>query len=156
MNSVHQFELTDIDGKPMPLSQFKGKKLLIVNTASQCGYTPQYEGLQKLADTYEDKVQVLGIPCNDFGGQEPDTEAEIKEFCSINFGIKFPMSSKQVILGEDKSPLYAWLTQASQNGVMDSEVKWNFTKYLVDEEGRLMKQFLYKTDPLSEEVTSSL
>ena len=137
--SFHSFVVTDIDGNEFPLSKLKGKKVMVVNTASKCGFTPQYEDLQALYDKYKDKnFVIIGFPANNFMGQEPGTNQEIKEFCTTRFSVSFPMMAKISVKGNDTHPLYQWLTQKSMNGVMDSEVKWNFQKYLIDENGKLV------------------
>ncbi len=153
--SIYDYQATDIDGNTIDFAKFKGKKLLIVNTASECGYTPQYEELEKLYEQYKEKdFVIIGFPCNDFGAQEPGTEKEIAAFCQKNYGVSFPMMSKISVKGSDKHPLYQFLTQKELNGVEDSEVKWNFHKFLVDEKGRLVKNLPSKTSPLSKEITS--
>lgn len=154
--SVHQFELKDINGNTLKLSGFKGKKLLLVNTASECGYTPQYGQLEELHKQFSNRLAVVGIPCNDFGGQEPRNEKELKEFCTLNYGVTFPLTSKISILGNESHPLYKFLTTKSLNGFSDSEVKWNFQKYLCDDEGKLIAVFPHNMDPLSEEILKAI
>jgi glutathione peroxidase len=150
-SSVHEFTLDSIDGKPAPLSQYKGKVLLIVNVASKCGYTPQYTGLEALYEKYKDKgVVVLGFPANDFGLQEPGTNEEIKDFCSRTYSVKFPLYSKISVKGDTKAPLYQYLT--AEGG----EVKWNFTKFLVGKDGKVIKKFDSKVTPDSAELTSAI
>lgn len=140
--SLHTLKAETIDGEWIELSAYRGKVLLIVNTASRCGLTPQYKELQTLYEAKKDQgLVILGFPANNFAGQEPGTDAEIEEFCTANYGVSFPMFSKVSVKGEDASPVYRWLTSKSENGVMDSEVKWNFQKYLVDKEGRLVSFF---------------
>lgn len=142
-----------IDGADKPLSDYKGKVLLIVNTASECGNTPQYEGLQALYEKYNSQgLEVLGFPSNDFGGQEPGTNEEIKEFCSVNYNVTFPLFDKVKVLGDDKSPLYAELTKTEPAG----EVKWNFEKFLVDKNGNVIKRIGNKVQPESDEVISAI
>lgn len=137
--SFYDFVVTDIHGNEYDLAQLQGKKVLIVNTASKCGFTPQYEDLEKLYRDYSDKgLVILGFPSNDFAGQEPGNNEEIATFCSTKFDVTFPLMSKIVIKGENKHPLYQWLTQASENGVEDSKVLWNFQKYMIDEHGMLV------------------
>ena len=140
--SVYDFKAKAIDGKEVPLSDYKGKTLLIVNVASQCGFTPQYEGLEKLYEKYRDKgFFVLGFPCNQFGSQEPGTESEIKSFCELNFGVKFPLFAKIDVNGDGTHPLYEYLKK-TQPGVLGSEaIKWNFTKFLVDKSGNPVKRY---------------
>lgn len=146
--SVYKVSVKILDGTSvLDLSAFKGKKILFVNTASECGYTPQYEGLQRLQDKFGDKLVIIGSPCNQFGGQEPGDTAEIREFCTKNYHIAFPLTEKLDVRGKDQHPLYAWLTQKSLNGVLDAEVKWNFNKFLVDENGKLLAYFPSKVAP---------
>ncbi|MGE0569075.1 MAG: glutathione peroxidase [Bacteroidia bacterium] len=153
MKNVHEFEVKTIDGETISLSKFKGKKLLIVNVASECGYTPQYKPLQELSDKYKDKLVVIGFPANNFGAQEPGTESEIKSFCSKNYGVTFPMMSKISVKGSDMHPLYQHLSNKESNGVCSDAPNWNFCKYLVDENGKVIKFFPSKVDPLSKEIT---
>ena len=154
--TVYDFAVKDIDGKPVALSQYKGKKLLIVNTASECGYTPQYADLEKLAKEYAGKVVVIGFPSNDFGGQEPGTATEIKTFCQKNYGVTFPMMEKVIVKGDAAHPLFAYLSHKDQNGVADGAPKWNFTKYLISEDGKLIKSFSSGVKPMDKEITSLL
>lgn len=136
--SAHDFEFTSIDGKPMKLSQFAGKPILVVNTASKCGLTPQYAGLQTLSDTYANRgLVVLGVPSNDFGRQEPGTEAQIKDFCATNYKVTFPMTAKNVVVGGDAHPLYKWAVE--QAGDDAAAPKWNFHKLLIGGNGELGK-----------------
>ncbi len=150
------FKLTNIDGKPFNLKSYEGKKILIVNTASKCGYTPQYEGLQQLYEKYNDKLVIVGFPCNDFNGQEPGTTEEIKSFCKKNYGVTFPLSDKITVKGDAMAPLYKWLTQKSLNGVLDATIKWNFNKFLLNEKGELLAYFPSSTKPMDEAITSKL
>ena len=150
------YSLTDISGAPLDLSQYKGKKILFVNVASKCGFTSQYDGLQELYKTYKDKLVVIGLPCNQFGGQEPGTAKEIESFCKANYGVDFPLSSKIEVKGASQHPLYKWLTSKTQNGVMDSKVRWNFQKYLVDENGQLIDYFYSTTKPMSSKIVKLL
>ncbi len=154
--SIYDFKVPSIDGQTIDLSKYKGKHILIVNTASKCGYTKQYADLEKLHEQYKDKLVILGFPANNFGGQEPGTNAEIKEFCSSNYGVKFQMAEKVSVKGADIHPLFQWLTQKEKNGVMDAEIKWNFTKFLVDEKGKLVAVFPSNVNPMSEEITKYL
>ncbi|WP_336515238.1 glutathione peroxidase [Pollutibacter soli] len=154
--SVYTFKVPALDGSTIDFSKFKGKKILIVNTASECGYTPQYSDLQKLYDSYKTKLVIVGFPANNFGGQEPGSNTEIKEFCKKNYGVTFPMSEKVSVKGDDIHPLFKWLTSKSENGVMDAEIKWNFTKFLLDEKGQLIAVFPSKVNPTSEEITKYL
>jgi len=151
--SFHSFVVTDIDGNEFPLSKLKGKKVMVGNTASKCGLTPHYDDLQALYEKYKDKnFVIIGFPANNFMGQEPGTNQEIKEFCTTRFNVSFPMMAKVSVKGKDIHPHYQWLTQKSMNGVMDSEVKWNFQKYLIDEKGNLVDMIPPKEKPISEKV----
>lgn len=154
-SSVYDFKLKTIDGKNFNLAAYKGKKLLIVNTASKCGFTPQYAELQKLADQYKDKVVVVGFPANNFGGQEPGANLAIKEFCQKNYGVTFPLSEKVSVKGDDISPLFKFLT-TTENPDFTGEIKWNFEKFLIDENGKLVHRFRSSVTPLSTEITSQL
>lgn len=151
-NSIHAFKVKSIEGKNIDFSSFKGKKILIVNTASQCGYTRQYEALQKVYDQYKDKLVIVGFPANNFGGQEPGTDGEIQEFCKARFGVSFPLASKISVKGTDMAPIYQWLTSKEQNGVLDAEIKWNFNKFLLDENGKMLAYFPSSVKPDSEEI----
>ena len=153
--SVYEFKLKTIDGKDFSLARYKGKKVLIVNTASKCGFTPQYAELQKLADQYKDKLVVVGFPANNFGGQEPGANAEIKTFCQKNYGVTFPLSEKISVKGDDIYPLFKYLTEAP-NPDFTGEIKWNFEKFLIDEHGNLIHRFRSQTTPLSPELTKYL
>jgi len=144
----YDFTVKDINGEDYPLSQLKGKKVLVVNTASKCGNTPQYEGLQELYESYGgDGFTIIGFPANNFGKQEPGSNEEIASFCKLNYGVTFPMMSKISVKGDDQHPLYKWLTTKSKNGVEDSEVGWNFQKYTIDEEGELVGHYSPRTKP---------
>jgi glutathione peroxidase len=155
--SVYDFKVPALDGGTIDLSSFKGKKLLIVNTASKCGFTPQYADLEKLYETYKDKLVIVGFPANNFGSQEPGTNSEIKEFCKKNFGVTFPMAAKVDVVGDNISPLFKYLTaQANAIGVESPVIKWNFTKFLLDENGKLIAVFPSKVTPMSEEITKYL
>ena len=155
-SSIHQFKVPSIDGGSIDFSQYKGKKILVVNTASKCGYTKQYKGLEELYEQHKDKLVVIGFPANNFGGQEPGTNEEIKAFCTGNFNVTFPMAAKVSVKGKDIDPLFKWLTTQSENGVMDSEIGWNFNKFLLDENGKLIQHFDSKVEPTSEEITNYL
>jgi len=151
--SFYDFTVKDINGEDFPLSELKGKKVLVVNTASKCGFTPQYEGLQELYVKYGgDDFVIIGFPANNFAKQEPGTNEEIATFCKLNYGVTFPMMSKISVKGDDQHPLYKWLTSKSENGVEDSKVSWNFQKYMIDEQGRLVGHFSPRTKPSDEEV----
>jgi len=149
--------MKDIDGKDVELSQFKGKVILMVNVASKCGLTPQYEQLVALQDKYADQgFTVLGFPANNFMQQEPGTNTEIKEFCSTRYGVQFPIFSKISVKGDDQAPLYAELTSSDSNGEFGGEIPWNFTKFLVNKEGEVVSRFEPRTKPDDAEVTSAI
>lgn len=154
--SLYDIKIEGIDGKRLDLNQYKGKKILFVNVASKCGFTNQYDGLQELYTKHGDKLVVIGLPCNQFGSQEPGAESEIKSFCTLNFGVEFPMTEKLDVKGDNQHSLYSWLTDKEKNGKMNSSVKWNFQKYLVDEEGRLVDVFYSTTKPMSSKITKLL
>ena len=154
--SVYQFSVAALDGGVIHFSDFKGKKILIVNTASKCGYTPQYKELEALYEKYKNKLVVVGFPANNFMNQEPGSNAEIKEFCTQNYGVTFPMAQKISVKGDDIAPIYIWLTHKEKNNVLDAEVGWNFNKFLLDEEGKLMAHFGSKVKPLDNEIVSRL
>ncbi|BFG71440.1 glutathione peroxidase [Sediminibacterium sp. KACHI17] len=150
--SIHSFKVKSIEGGTIDFAKFKGKKILVVNTASKCGYTPQYEALQKVYDEYKDKLVIVGFPANNFGGQEPGSDGEIQQFCKARFGVKFPLASKVSVKGEDMAPIYQWLTSKAKNGVLDADIKWNFNKFLLDENGKMIAYFPSKVTPDSEEI----
>ena len=152
----HDISFTSIDGDIVKLSQFKGKKILLVNTASRCGYTPQYKQLQELHEKFGKKVVVIGFPCSDFGGQEPGDAESIASFCEKNYGVDFLMADKVQIKGNSPHPIYQWLTQKSLNGQADATVRWNFHKFLVDENGNLIGEFPSSVSPISTDITSKL
>ena len=154
--SFYELEAISIDGEKINFNQYKNKKILIVNVASECGYTYQYEGLQKLQDIYQDQVVVLGFPANDFFNQESGSNEDIEEFCETNYGITFPMFEKTTTKGKKQSPIYQWLTNKDFNGWNAQRPTWNFCKYLVNEDGELVGFFDSKVKPLSEEITSLL
>ncbi len=154
-SSVYEFKLKSIEGKNFDLSKYRGKKLLIVNTASKCGFTPQYAELQKLADKYKGKVVVIGFPANNFGQQEPGLNTEIKTFCEKNYGVTFPLSEKVSVKGDDISPLFQYLTTAP-NPDFTGEIKWNFEKFLIDENGKLVHRYRSQVTPLDPKITSQL
>jgi glutathione peroxidase len=151
--TLYDFKLKSLDGKTIDFSQFKGKKVLLVNVASKCGYTPQYTNLQKLHEQYGNKVVVIGVPANNFGSQEPGTNDEIGSFCKKNYGVTFLMLEKISVKGSDQNPLYQWLSKKELNGVSDKEPSWNFCKYLINEKGELMQFFPSSVDPLSKDIT---
>jgi len=153
--TLYDFKATTLDGQPFDLSSLKGKKVLVVNTASKCGFTPQYKLLQELYDKYKDQnFVIIGFPANNFAQQEPGTNSEIKEFCTKNYGVTFPMMSKISVKGNDIDPLYKWLTLKTLNGVVDAEVQWNFQKFMIDEQGKLVDFTLSKELPNSEKITN--
>jgi len=156
-SSVHEFTMDAINGTPTPLASFKGKVMLVVNVASQCGYTYQYEGLQALYVKYKDQgLVVVGFPANNFGAQEPGSNAEIGAFCKSKFGVTFPMFSKISVKGSDKAPLYQFLTDKNANPKTGGEIPWNFTKYLVDRDGKVLARFDAPVEPESKELTSAI
>ena len=153
MQSVYQFTVKDIYGNDFSFSTLKGKKIMIVNTASKCGFTPQYEDLQRLYEEEKDNnFVIVGFPANNFLNQAPGTNEEIISFCKNNYGVSFPMMSKISVKGDDMHPLYQFLTRKTLNGVLDSEVKWNFQKYLLDEEGRLVQMISPRMKPFDPEI----
>ena len=153
--SIYDFKVEDIKGQDFDLASLKGKKVIIVNTASKCGLTPQFEGLQELYENYKDKnLAIIGFPTNDFMRQDPGTNESIASFCSLNYGVTFPMMAKIKVKGSDMHPLYTYLTQKKYNGYQDSSVKWNFQKYLINEEGKLEKIISPKVSPTDKSVIS--
>ena len=154
--SIHSFKVKSIDGKEINFASFKGKKILVVNTASQCGYTPQYEALQKVYAQYKNKLVIIGFPCNQFGGQEPGTNQEIASFCQKNYGVTFPLADKVDVKGDHAAPIYQWLTQKSKNGVLDATIGWNFNKFLLDENGKMLAYFPSSVKPDSDNILSYL
>ncbi|HVS94762.1 MAG TPA: glutathione peroxidase [Mucilaginibacter sp.] len=155
-SSVYDFKLTNIDGQRFSLEQYHGKKILIVNTASKCGFTPQYAELQKLSEMYKDKLVVVGFPANNFGQQEPGSADEIKSFCKERYGVTFPLSEKVSVKGDDICPLFKYLISAPNPEGITGDVGWNFEKFLVDENGKLIHRFRSKVTPLSPEITQYL
>ena len=155
-SSIYDFKVESLEGGTIDFATFKGKKILVVNTASKCGYTPQYEELEALYKKYQDKLVIIGFPANNFGGQEPGTNIEIKEFCKKNYGVSFPMAAKVSVKGNDIAPIYKWLCDKSLNGVLDADVKWNFSKFLLDEKGNLVAKYDSGVKPMSEEITGKL
>lgn len=152
-NSFYDFTVKTIDGQDYALSQLKGKKVLVVNVASKCGLTPQYKELQELYTRYADKgLVVIGFPANNFKAQEPGTNEEIQEFCSLNYGVTFPMMEKISVKGDDMAPLYKWLTTKNENGKADAEVTWNFQKFMINENGEWIGSVAPKTSPFSDEI----
>ena len=152
--SFYDLTINSIDGELINFNNFKGKKILIVNVASNCGFTSQYRALEDLFQQYKDSLVILGVPCNQFGGQEPKNEVEIIEFCKSNYGVTFLMSEKVHVKGNNQHPLYSWLTNKKKNGSSSSSVKWNFQKYLIDNNGKLINYFYSTTSPTSPKITS--
>lgn len=154
--SIYDFTMKSIDGEDVSLSKYKGKKMLIVNVASKCGYTKQYKDLQGLHKAYGDKIAVLGFPANNFGKQEPGTNEEIKEFCTSEFDVTFQMFSKISVKGDDMDPLYQWLSTKDANGWNDKAPSWNFCKYLIDEDGKLVQFYKSGVNPMSDELIEAI
>ena len=154
--TIYDYRVESLDGKTIDFTDFKGKKILIVNTASECGFTPQYADLEKLYEENKDKLVIVGFPANNFGAQEPGTNAEIGTFCQKNYGVTFPMASKVSVKGDDTAPIFKFLTEKELNGVKDSQILWNFTKFLVDENGKLIDSFVSSTKPTDEAITKYL
>jgi glutathione peroxidase len=153
-DNLYDFTLTGLDGKPMPLEQFKGHPVLLVNTASECGFTPQFEGLEKLWESYKDKgLVIIGVPSNDFGGQEPGVGHEIATFCQKNYGVTFPLADKSVVSGADAIPVYQW---AAKHATVLGSPKWNFHKYLFDKDGKFVDWFASTTEPQSEKIVAAV
>ena len=154
-SNVYEFKPTSIDGKKIDLSVYKGKKILIVNTASECGNTPQYSDLEKLYESHKDKLVIIGFPANNFGHQEPGVNSEISTFCKKNYGITFPMMSKVSVKGDDIDPLFQWLiTQPNPDKIGD--IRWNFEKFLIDENGKLIHRYHDKLSPLDEKIVKDI
>lgn len=151
MDSIHQFKVEGIEGSEINFADFSGKKIMVVNVASECGFTPQYQQLQELYQEFRDKLVIVGFPSNDFGGQEPGTNEAIRAFCTQRYGVDFPLAAKINIKGSPH-PIYQWLTQKARNGVADSEVRWNFHKYLLDENGHLIQDLPSSVSPLDEPI----
>lgn len=156
IESIYNIAINNLNGNAINLAAFKGKKILFVNVASECGFTPQYKDLQELHTTYGEKLVVIGIPCNQFGEQEPGNATEIQSFCSKNYGVEFIITEKVDVKGENQHPLYTWLTSKNKNGVKDSSVKWNFQKYLIDENGNFIDFYYSITNPLDTKITSKI
>jgi glutathione peroxidase len=154
--SIYDIKIEALEGGNIDLAKYKGKKILLVNTASKCGYTPQYEGLEKLYEAYKEKLVVIGFPANNFLFQEPGSDLEIKSFCQKNYGVSFPMASKISVKGKKMHPLYVWLTQKKYNNYSDNSVKWNFQKYLIDEKGNLINLFGPGVEPMSDEIIKAI
>lgn len=154
--SIYDFKVKGLEGGEINLADYKGKKILIVNTASKCGFTPQYEELEALHKKYGSKLAIIGFPANNFGGQEPGSSTEIAEFCKRNYGVSFKMADKVSVKGDDVHPLFKYLTDEAKKMNVEDPIKWNFTKFLVDENGKLVKVFSSKVKPMSEEITVHL
>ena len=153
---IYDIKINSLQGETINLLDFRGKHILFVNVASKCGFTPQYKELQKLHKTYKDKIEVIGVPCNQFGNQEPGSAFEIQEFCEVNYGVDFLISEKIDVKGSNQHPLYKWLTNKELNTSKNSSVKWNFQKYLINPEGYLVDYFYSTTKPLSKKITKHL
>jgi glutathione peroxidase len=154
--TIHSFKVKSIEGGMIDFSKFKGKKILVVNTASKCGFTPQYEALEKVYEEYKDKLVIVGFPANNFKEQEPGTDTEISEFCKARYGVKFPLASKISVKGDDTAPIYKWLTSKTENGVLDATITWNFNKFLLDENGKVIAYFPSNVKPDSDEILKYL
>ncbi|WP_312344421.1 glutathione peroxidase [Chryseobacterium binzhouense] len=152
--SIYDYKVDALEeGKTINFADFKGKKILIVNTASECGYTPQYADLEKISKDYAEKLVVVGFPANNFGEQEPGSNVEIGAFCQKNYGVTFPLASKVSVKGDDTAPIFKYLSDKNLNGVKDTDIQWNFTKFLVDENGKLIESFPSKVKPTDEAIT---
>ncbi|MCF6308469.1 MAG: glutathione peroxidase [Flavobacteriaceae bacterium] len=154
--SIYDIQINKLSGEPLDLLVYKDQYILFVNVASECGFTGQYEGLQKLYDQYKDKLMVIGVPCNQFGSQEPGNSEEIQTFCQSNYGVAFIMTEKVEVKGENQHPLYKWLTDTSKNGKSSTTVKWNFQKYLIGPNGKFIDYYYSITKPLSSKITKHL
>jgi glutathione peroxidase len=154
--SIHNFSVKALDGSTINFADYKGKKILIVNTASKCGYTPQYKDLEALYEKYKEKLVIIGFPANNFGAQEPGSSTEIKEFCTKNYGVTFPLAEKISVKGDDMAPIYQWLTQKAKNGVLDATIKWNFNKFLLNEKGQVIAKFDSGVAPMSDDIVGKL
>jgi len=155
-SSIYDFKVPSLDGKEINFSEFKGKKILVVNTASKCGNTPQYETLEKLYETHKDKLVIVGFPANNFAGQDAGTTTEIQEFCKKNYGVTFPMAEKISVKGDDTAPIYKFLSEQAAKKGLENPVSWNFGKFLLDENGNLIATFSPKTQPMSEDILKYL
>ncbi len=156
-HSIHEFNIRALNSeKQINFKDFEGKKILIVNVASKCGFTYQYEGMEKLYNTFKEKLVVVGFPCNQFLMQEPGSEEKIAQFCSTEYGVSFPMTVKIKVKGRDKHPIYSWLTSKALNGKADYSISWNFNKFLLDEDGKILEYFGSKVKPMDEQITKYL
>ena len=155
-SSIYDYKVDGLSGGTIDFSQYKGKKILIVNTASECGYTPQYAELEQLYKQYKEKLVVVGFPANNFGGQEPGSNTEIQSFCQKNYGVTFPMAAKVSVKGEGMAPLFQYLTSEAKKIGVDDPIRWNFTKFLIDEKGKLVAVYPSKVKPMSEDITKHL
>jgi glutathione peroxidase len=154
--SIYDLQINSLMGEKITLKKYKGKHILIVNVASKCGYTSQYKELQELHEKYKEKIVIIGVPCNQFGNQEPGSPSEIQSFCEKNYGVQFLITEKADVKGDKQHPLYSWLTSQELNGVSSSSVKWNFQKYMIDAEGNYLDVFYSSTKPNSSKITSFL
>ena len=154
--TIYDYKVEALDGSEINFADFKGKKILIVNTASECGFTPQYADLENFYKQYKNHLVIVGFPANNFGSQEPGSNQEIAAFCQKNYGVTFPMAAKVSVKGEDKAPIFKFLTEEELNGVKNSEILWNFTKFLLDENGKLIDTFVSTTKPTDEAITKYL
>jgi len=150
--NIYDFKIKSLDGSTVDFSKFKGKKILIVNTASMCGFTPQYEGLEKLYESHKDKLVIVGFPSDNFGGQEYKDDSDISSFCKKNFGVTFPLTTRVDVKGPNATPVFKYLCSKSENGVLDAEISWNFNKFIIDENGKLLQHFDSKVTPDSPEL----
>lgn len=154
--TIYDFKVERLDGGEINFADYKGKKILVVNTASECGFTPQYADLEKVYEEYKDKLVIVGFPANNFGGQEPGTNKEISTFCQKNYGVTFPMAAKVSVKGDDTAPIFKYLTEKELNGVKNSDILWNFTKFLLDENGKLIDSFVSSTKPTDDAIVKYL
>ena len=154
--SIYDFKVLGLSGDTIDFANFKGKKILIVNTASKCGFTPQYKQLEELYEKYKDKLIIVGFPANNFFSQEPGSNETIKEFCTKNYGVSFPMAAKISVKGKNIAPIYKWLCNKEDNGFMDAKITWNFNKFLLDEKGQIIAKFNSRVKPMSEDIISKL
>lgn len=154
--SIYDFKVPGLNGDTIDFAAFKGKKILIVNTASKCGFTPQYKELEALYEKYKDRLVIVGFPANNFFSQEPGSNEKIREFCAKNYGVSFPMAAKISVKGRNIAPIYKWLCNKEENAVMDAKITWNFNKFLLDEKGMIIAKFNSRVSPMSDEITGKL